>query len=155
MTRKLLLVALLLSASTAGAQGHGKSIHNADAADVKAVTDASFGYIDALYKVDTSLVLRYVSPNLAKRGYFRNNQGAWQEAPMSYQQLVSLSGRWNKEGKQAGPGAIRDVAVLEVLNRTAVTRIQAVWGVDYLALAKYDDGWKIVNILWQEPPNKK
>jgi hypothetical protein len=30
--------------------------------------------------------------------------------------------------------------------------VTALWGIDYMHLAKYDGKWKIVNILWQEPP---
>lgn len=126
--------------------------YKAPAADVEAVTAASFAYIDALYKVDSALVTKYVHPSLAKRGYYRNRSGAWQEAPMTWAQLYALSARWNKDGKEAGPSSPREVKVLEVMNRTAVTRVTAEWGIDYLSLGKYDDGWKIVGIVWQEPP---
>lgn len=142
--------AFAVTAASLDAQAPGN--YTAPPQDVQAVTEASFGYIDALYKVDTSLVAKYVHPALAKRGYWRNREGVWQESPMTYAQLLTLSGRWNKDGKQAGPSSPREVKVLEVLDHTAITRVTAEWGVDYLALGKTADGWKIVNIIWQELP---
>ena len=43
----------------------------------------------------------------------------------------------------------------DVLNQTAAAKLTAMWGVDYMHLAKYDGKWKIVNILWQETPAGK
>lgn len=45
--------------------------------------------------------------------------------------------------------------MFDVLDQTASAKLTAMWGVDYFHLAKYDGQWKIVNILWQEPPPKK
>jgi hypothetical protein len=46
------------------------------------------------------------------------------------------------------------VTVLEVLDQTAVAKVRAMWGIDYLLLGKYDGRWKIVQILWQSHPPK-
>ncbi len=150
MRSSLLINLLWLAPLAAGAQ-HADQ-YKAPASDVAAVTAASFGYIDALYKVDSTLVIKHVHPALAKRGFYQVSGGSWQDGTMTYAQLLSLSARWNKEGKEAGPKSPREVKVLEVMNRTAITRVTAEWGIDYLALGKYEDGWKIVNIIWQSPP---
>ena len=42
--------------------------------------------------------------------------------------------------------------MLDRLDKTATAKLSAVWGVDYLNLAKLDDGWRICQVLWQEPP---
>jgi hypothetical protein len=44
------------------------------------------------------------------------------------------------------------VQVFEVLDRTANAKVTAQWGIDYMQLAKFTDGWKIVNIVWQTHP---
>jgi hypothetical protein len=121
-------------------------------ADVEAVRAASFAYIDALYKADSTLVLKAVHPTLNKRGFIRTETGDWREGSMSYNDLLRLSARWNKDGKEAGPSSPRAVEVLSVLDHTAVTRVTAEWGTDFLVLAKYPDGWKTVSIVWQTPP---
>ena len=120
--------------------------------DVAAVERASLGYLDAIYKTDPSLIERYVHPSLTKVGYYRNQQGAWSESPMTYAQLLNVARTWNAGGKALRPDAPRTAVIYEVLNRTASVKVVAQWGIDYLQLAKYDDGWKIRHILWQEPP---
>lgn len=49
---------------------------------------------------------------------------------------------------------IKEVAVLEVLDQTAVAKVTAMWGIDYMLLGKYDGRWKIVQIRWQSHPPK-
>lgn len=120
--------------------------------DVAAVERASLAYLDAIYKTDPSLIERYVHPSLTKVGYYRNQQGAWNESPMTYAQLLNVARTWNAGGKALRPNAPREVVIHEVLNRTASAKVVAQWGIDYLQLVKYDDGWKIRHILWQEPP---
>jgi hypothetical protein len=72
--------------------------------------------------------------------------------PMTYEQLVKLAGSWNKDGKR--DTTIKEVDVLEVLDQTAVAKVTAMWGIDYMLLGKYDGKWKIVQILWQSHPPK-
>ncbi len=71
---------------------------------------------------------------------------------MTYDQLLETARTWNASGRTLREGAPHEVIVHEVLNRIASVRVTAQWGVDYLQLAKFDDGWKIVNIVWQSPP---
>ena len=68
---------------------------------------------------------------------------------MSYEQLRTLAGRWNKDGKQAGDKSPRKITVLDMDEMTASVKLEAEWGFDYMHLAKYDGQWKIVNVLWQ------
>ncbi len=46
----------------------------------------------------------------------------------------------------------RDIAILDVLDQTAVVKLTASWGIDYMFLGKYDGEWKITQILWQSHP---
>jgi len=36
----------------------------------------------------------------------------------------------------------------------ATVKLVAVWGIDYMHLAKFDGKWMIVNIIWQSHPKK-
>ena len=49
---------------------------------------------------------------------------------------------------------IKEVAVLDVLDQTAVAKVTANWGIDYMLLAKFEGRWKITQILWQSHPPK-
>jgi hypothetical protein len=149
----LFLVTMLLSVSAHGRLGaQAMPAATGASGDVAAVTAASFAYIDALYKADSTMVIAAVHPSLTKRGYIRGENGAWREGNMTYTELLRLSALWNKRGNEAGPNSPRAVEVLKVLDHTAVTRVTAEWGTDFLNLAKYPDGWKIVSIVWQTPP---
>jgi hypothetical protein len=44
------------------------------------------------------------------------------------------------------------VKVFDVADQTASAKVTAMWGIDYLQLAKYEGRWKIINILWQAHP---
>jgi hypothetical protein len=122
------------------------------AEDVAAVGRAAFGYIDAIYRADPSLVERHVHASLEKVGYFTNQSGAWNESPMTYAQLLDVARTWNDDGTTLRADAPREVVVYEVLDKTASAKVIAQWGIDYLQLVKHDDGWKIRHIVWQQHP---
>lgn len=133
----------LLPLGTA-AQGQG---------DREAVRQAATDYLEAIYNVQPERIERSVHPSLVKRGYYKKEPGApYAESPMDYDQLLKLAASWNKDGKR--DTSIRDVAVIEVLDQTAVAKVTASWGIDYMLLGKYDGQWKIVQILWQSHPPK-
>jgi len=125
-----------------------------NAADVAAVERAGYGYIDAIYKADPSLVERYVHSLLVKIGYYTNQSGAWNEAPMTYAQLLDVARTWNRDGTTLRADAPREVVIYEVLDRTASAKVIAQWGIDYMQLVKYDDGWRIRHIVWQQHPGR-
>jgi hypothetical protein len=134
----------------AGFTGHAQSQANAEK---DAVAAAAMDYLVALYEAKPDLIARSVHTDLAKRGYFRKKgETTFTSTPMSYQQLYDLAGTWNKDGKRPVATAPKEVVVYEVLNQTASAKVTALWGIDYMHLAKYDGKWKIVNILWQETP---
>ena len=144
--RFLILAAIaLLSASPATAQSPS---------DREAVRQAALDYVEGIYTVDTSRIERSVSKNLTKRGFWREpNDAAYRpESVMTFDQLMKLTAAWNKDGKR--DTSIKDVTVLDVLDQTASAKVVAMWGIDYMHLAKYDARWQIINIVWQAHPPK-
>ena len=123
-----------------------------DSAGVRAaVTD----YVEAIYRVDTSRIVRSVRPELAKRGYYvPRNQTAYANSPMSYAELINVAKTFNAKGNVNAETAIKQVTILDMANQTASAKLVAMWGIDYMHLAKYDGRWMIVNILWQSSPPK-
>jgi hypothetical protein len=139
------VVAVALALPTAGAAQ--------SATDREAVRQAALDYVEGIYNVQPDRIRRSVHPTLVKRGFHKDNpSAAYKESPMTFDELVKLASEWNKGGKR--DTSIKDVAVLEVLDQTAVAKVSALWGVDYMLLAKYDGRWQIVQILWQSPPPK-
>lgn len=138
---------MVLGGSGKKAQAHAPN----PAADKAAVQQAAQDYVDALYNADPTKIEKSVHPNLTKRGFMRRPAGDYGPmGTMTYEQLVTLAGTWNKDGKR--DTSINRVDVLEVLDQTAVAKITAQWGIDYMQLAKFDGTWKIVNIVWQTHP---
>ncbi len=121
----------------------------------EAVRQAALDYVEGVYEVDATRIERSVHPDLVKRGfYIKKGETSYSFSPMTFAELVNLAKTYNKNGR-VPKDAPREVVILDVLDQTASVKVVAVWGVDYMHLAKYDGKWMIVNILWQSPPKAK
>ena len=149
---KHVAVIAVMGLSLLGWSAHAQSKANADREAVRA---AAMDYIEALYQAKPDRVARSVHPKLTKSGFSkRQGQSDYAESWMTYDQLFNLAGSWNKDGKRPTATAPKDVVIYEVLDQTASAKVTALWGIDYLHLARYDGQWKIINILWQAHPPK-
>jgi hypothetical protein len=110
--------------------------------------------VEGIYTTDTARIERSVHPLLTKRGFWRDTVTApWgPQTTMTYDQLIALTRTWNADKKR--DTTIKRVDVFDVLDQTATAKVTAMWGIDYLHLAKYDGRWKIINIVWQGHPAK-
>ncbi len=121
------------------------------AADKAAVHQAALDYVEGVYEVNASKIEKSVHPSLTKYGFMRGQNGQYgPPSAMTYQQLLGVVASWNKDGKR--DLSIKKVEVLDVLDQTAVAKVTAQWGIDYMQLAKYNGQWKIINIIWQTHP---
>jgi len=127
----------------------------ADNDDRAAVRSAIENYVDVLYQADSSLVEQGVHELLQKRGFYRpsDTETYSDMNPMTYEQLRRLAGRWNKSG-WLPEDAVKEIVIFEVQDKTASGKLTAHWGTDYFHLAKFEEGWKIVNVLWQSLPKQ-
>jgi hypothetical protein len=121
-------------------------------ADEKAVRAAILDYVEGVYEVAPERVKRSVHPQLAKRGYYKDD-GAWVEVPMTFAQLVELAATYNKDG-HIPADAPKEIEIFEVMNKTASAKLIASWGMDYFHLAKVDGKWQIMNVIWQSLPEE-
>ncbi|HEX5733182.1 MAG TPA: nuclear transport factor 2 family protein [Blastocatellia bacterium] len=120
----------------------------------EAVKQAVLDYVEGIYEVDHKRIERSVHPELAKRGFYvKKGETAYTGTPMTFAQLVELAKTYNKGGR-VPKDAPKEVVIYDVLDQTASAKLTAVWGIDYMHLAKYDGKWMIVNILWQTTPPK-
>ena len=112
---------------------------------------AILDYVEGLYEVAPERIEKSVSPELRKRGFwFNEEKSAYVDnLDMSYEELLDLAGSWNRDGSRADANSIKAIKIFDVNDKTASAKLTAVWGVDYFHLAKTDDQWQIVNVIWQ------
>lgn len=154
MRRLSVLVAMLLLPGTLIAQGPtGRTSTPPSAADSAGVRAAVQDYVDAIYLADTTLVVRSVRPELAKRGYWiPRDKTTYTTEPMTFVELINVAKTWNPGRRRNPDTMVKEIQILDLLDQTASAKLTAQWGVDYFHLARYEGKWMIVNILWQSPP---
>ncbi|MGD9589090.1 MAG: nuclear transport factor 2 family protein [Pyrinomonadaceae bacterium] len=120
--------------------------------DRAAVKQAALDYIESVYNVNPSQAERSVHPELVKRGFFvKRGEAGYSPHAMTFTEFVELAKTYNARGS-IPKDAPKEVVVFDVSDQTASVKVTAIWGIDYMHLAKYDGKWKIINILWQSPP---
>ena len=149
MRRAAILVACgcALVAGRASAQTDGER---------EAVKRAAMDYLEGFYNGDSTLIVRSIHPEVRKIGYYKEKgKTSFSNEPMSFAEMNAYANNFKKSGKTTPASAPRQVDIFEVADQTASAKVTAWWGIDYLHLAKYNDKWMIVNVMWQEPPAKR
>lgn len=127
------------------ATGHAQAMP-----DEEGVRRAALDYLEGFYEGDDAKLRRSVHPEVNKFGFAREAPGgAYQRYPMSFEQMFQFAAGV-RAGRNLPPeGAPKEVMVLDVQDQTAVVKVVAWWGQDYMQMARYDGRWMIVHILWQ------
>ncbi|MEN8835873.1 MAG: nuclear transport factor 2 family protein [Polaribacter sp.] len=125
--------------------------------DYDKVKAAILDYVEALYLVDSTRIIKSVDPKLRKVGYYYNHSKKTyvDNLEMTHKQLVRLAARWNSESNQADENSPKKIEIFDVNSKTASAKLTAIWGIDLFHLAKVDNQWKIVNVIWQSRPETK
>lgn len=122
--------------------------------DYKLVEAAILDYVEGLYLVDSTRIMKSVDTKLRKIGYWYNpkEKKYRDDLEMTHKQLVRLAARWNSDYDQVDENSPKEIEIFDVNSKTASAKLTAVWGIDLFHLAKVDDRWKIVNVIWQSQP---
>lgn len=122
--------------------------------DYDKVEAAILDYVEALYLVDSTRIIKSVDPKLRKVGYYYNpsKRAYIDNLEMTHEQLVRLAARWNSDYDQADENSPKEIEIFDVNSKTASAKLTAMWGIDLFHLAKVDNQWKIVNVIWQSQP---
>ena len=117
------------------------------------VRRAAMDYIEGFYEGDSTKLVRSVSPEVRKNGYWRASpDSAYRASHMPYTGFMRYAA-----GVRAGrggppPNAPREVVLYDVQDQTASAKVTAWWGTDYLLMGKENGRWMITHVLWQSPP---
>ncbi len=119
--------------------------------DRAAIERAAFNYLEGFYEGSTDKIRQSVHPDAHKFGFYIE-EGEYKRTPMSFDEMLNYAEEVKASGDYPDKNAPKSVELLDVLDQTAVAKVYAWWGSDYMTLAKYDGKWMIVQVLWQQAP---
>lgn len=119
--------------------------------DRAAIERAALNYLEGFYEGSTEKIRESVHPDAQKFGFYMEN-GTYHRAPMTFEGMLEFAEEVKSSGNYPAKDAPKRVEILDALDKTAVAKVYAWWGSDYMTLVKYDGKWMIVQVLWQSPP---
>jgi hypothetical protein len=118
--------------------------------DINAVTQSCLDYAEGWYNADAERMQRCLHPDLVKRTLMRDPQaGSWiLRRPANAEMMVAFT---QQGGGSVVPESQRvyEVIIYDVFRHVACARVVTAEYVDYVQLAKFDQHWLIVNVLWE------
>jgi len=116
------------------------------------VKRAALDYLEGFYEGDSAKLSRSLRRDLFKYGIYRQRDSTkFLGEHMSYDDAIAYANNFKAKKSTTAASAPREIAILEVLNETAVVKVTAWWGTDYLLLGKFDGRWMISSAIWQDP----
>jgi len=123
--------------------------------DEEGIRQAVMNYVNSIYQVKPELVDESIHAKLQKVGFVPNKEGdGYREMWMTRDELRELAVHWNQDGGIDPETAKAEVKILAQLDQTAVVRLDAEWGIDFIQLAKMKGTWMIINVMWQTYPKE-
>ncbi len=146
--RKTFVIAAALLALTSGAA----AAQQGD--DREQVRQAVLDYVEGFYEGDSTRLVRSVSPEVRKNGYWRASpDSAYRPSAMPYPAFMRFAAGV-RAGRNLPPaGAPKEIVLFDVQDQTASAKLTAWWGTDYLLLGRENGRWMITHVLWQSPPS--
>jgi Putative lumazine-binding len=144
---KIFVIAAALLALTSGAA----AAQQGD--DREQVRQAVLDYVEGFYEGDSTRLVRSVSPEVRKNGYWRASpDSAYRPSAMPYPAFMRFAAGV-RAGRNLPPaGAPKEIVLFDVQDQTASAKLTAWWGTDYLLLGRENGRWMITHVLWQSPP---
>ena len=109
--------------------------------DHAAIVATALDYFEGWFDGDAERMERALHPALAKRGPKLRT--------VTKEQMIAWTAAGEGKAEDVGAGRRIDVAVVDVHGGIASAVVDSDVYREYLHLVRTDDGWKIVNALWQ------
>jgi Putative lumazine-binding len=121
------------------------------AADSVAIRATALDYIDGWYTNNPARMERALHPHLAKRLVWADSTGRSHLVDMTALELI----QGTKAHPPTPPSERRnDVTILSSFGNVAMVRIEASDWVDFLQEVKWNGSWKILNVVWENRPER-
>jgi hypothetical protein len=146
MTVRNAFLVTVLSATPAAAQ---------TAADSSAIRAAALDYVEGWYEGNPERMGRALHPELVKR-IVVSDTATGRSVLQSMGASALVNGTRHGYGKSTPKERQqKEVTILDIFgNAASVKAVMAEW-IDYLQIAKVDGKWVIVNVLWEQKPQRK
>jgi hypothetical protein len=120
----------------------------------EAIKQTALDYAEGWYEGNAERMERALHPDLAKRIVRNDDKGNSRLENMGALTLVQVTRRGfgkqtPKEQQQ------KDVTVLDLLENSAMVKLEMRDWIDYMQMGKIGGRWVIVNVLWEMKPQKK
>ncbi|PWN63308.1 nuclear transport factor 2 family protein [Chryseobacterium oncorhynchi] len=118
--------------------------------DSLAIKQAALDYIESQHTPNASRMERALHPRMVKRTFWKDKAtGKDYLRETNAESMILLAESYNKNKDKFPASPKKDVKFLDVSEKTASIKLIADEWIDYIHLAKLNDTWKIVNVLWQ------
>ncbi|WP_106914586.1 nuclear transport factor 2 family protein [Chryseobacterium aurantiacum] len=118
--------------------------------DSLAIKQAALDYIESQHTPNTSRMERALHPRMVKRTFWKDKAtGKDYLRETNAESMILLAESYNKNKDKFPASPRKEVKFLDVSQKTASVKLIADEWIDYMHLAKLNDTWKIVNVLWQ------
>lgn len=118
--------------------------------DSLAIKQAALDYIESQHTPNASRMERALHPRMVKRTFWKDKAtGKDYLRETNAESMILLAESYNKNKDKFPASPKKDVKFLDVSEKTASVKLIADEWIDYIHLAKLNDTWKIVNVLWQ------
>lgn len=114
--------------------------------DREAVIAVALDYIEGWHEANPDRMARSLHPEMAKRIAMPDDEGVRRLQHMGKETLVEMTRRTRAHEDVDFRG---DVRVLDSFGGSAIVRVDAATWVDFLQIAKVEDEWLIINVLWE------
>jgi hypothetical protein len=111
-----------------------------------AVEQVALDYFEGWFDGDVTRIRRALHPELAKR--FLEEAGGAELRTTTAERMFELTAQG--AGREDGLDRTLEVDVLDVYRNIANVVVRSAVYHEYLQLVRTNDGWKIVNALWQK-----
>jgi hypothetical protein len=130
----------------------GTGLEAQTAADSAAIRAAALDYAQGWYEGSAERMERALHPDLAKRIVMTNPGNS--RSRLDQMSALTLVQAVRNGGGRDTPAEQRqhDVRILDIFGNTASVRTEMDGWVDYMHMARWNGGWRIVNVLWEMKP---
>lgn len=113
--------------------------------DLAAIERTATDYIEAWLTGDADRMADCLHPDLTKRAIDRSAAGGWSVGAMTHLDMVEAT----RSGRGTHLPRDYSVTVENAYDGIATARVDSARYIDFLHIARFEDRWRIVNVLWQ------